>query len=141
LLFNNTYDLPVLTTDSKCPNQVFYVRLVELNAICATYGLETWFTPNDDIRTWLLVMKHGSIKNAFWDVNNMKWRKWYKFDSSFLFNNTYGLTVHTKNTKIPNQVSYAWWSIYRLFVTNRCWKRDYLQIIIFVYDCSTWGLN
>jgi hypothetical protein len=29
------------------------------------------------------------------------------------------------------------WSIYRIFVRNRDWKRDFLQIMIFVYDCST----
>jgi hypothetical protein len=29
------------------------------------------------------------------------------------------------------------WSIYRLFVLNRCWKRDSLEMMIFVYVCST----
>jgi hypothetical protein len=29
------------------------------------------------------------------------------------------------------------WSIYRLFVLNRGWKRDSLQIMIFVYFCLT----
>jgi hypothetical protein len=32
------------------------------------------------------------------------------------------------------------WSIYRLLVLNRAWKRVSLQIIIFVYVCSTWGI-
>jgi hypothetical protein len=32
------------------------------------------------------------------------------------------------------------WSIYRLFVLNTGWKRDCLQIIIFVYVCYTWGM-
>jgi hypothetical protein len=89
LLFNNTYDLPVLTTVSKCPNQVFYVWLVELNTFCAKYLLETWLTTNHDIRKFLLDMLHGSTKNAFCDVNNKKWREWCEFDSPFLFNNTY----------------------------------------------------
>jgi hypothetical protein len=31
------------------------------------------------------------------------------------------------------------WSIYRLFVLNSAWKRD-LQIMKFVYVCSTWTL-
>jgi hypothetical protein len=44
----NTYGLPVLTKDTKCPNQVFYV--------CAKYGLETSFSPNDDIRKYSLEM-------------------------------------------------------------------------------------
>jgi hypothetical protein len=29
------------------------------------------------------------------------------------------------------------WSIYRQFVLNMGWKRDYLQMMIFVYVCST----
>jgi hypothetical protein len=32
------------------------------------------------------------------------------------------------------------WSIYRLFVLNKGGKRDSLQIIIFVYVCSTWSI-
>jgi hypothetical protein len=40
-LFYNTWGLPVLTKDTKCPNQVFYVLLVDLQIICAKYGLET----------------------------------------------------------------------------------------------------
>jgi hypothetical protein len=31
-------------------------------------------------------------------------------------------------------------SIYRLFVPNTSWKRDSLQVMIFVYVCSTWGM-
>jgi hypothetical protein len=57
-LYNNTYVLTVLKMDTKCPDQVFYVWLVELHTICAIYGLETWFSPNADIRKYLLDMKH-----------------------------------------------------------------------------------
>jgi hypothetical protein len=32
------------------------------------------------------------------------------------------------------------WSIYRLFVLNRGWKRDTLQIMIFVYVRSSWSI-
>jgi hypothetical protein len=32
------------------------------------------------------------------------------------------------------------WSIYRLFVLNRCWKPHSFQIMIFVYVCSTWSI-
>jgi hypothetical protein len=32
------------------------------------------------------------------------------------------------------------WTIYRLFVLNRGWKIDSIQIMIFVYVCSTWGI-
>jgi hypothetical protein len=84
-----THILHVLAKEFKYPNEVFYVWLVELNSICAKYGLETCFTHNDDIRNCLLEMKHRSTKNAFWDVSNKKWCKWCEFDSPFLFNNTY----------------------------------------------------
>jgi hypothetical protein len=43
-------------------------------------------------------------KNAFWNMNNKKWCKWCKVVSSFLFNNSYALTVITMNTKCPNQI-------------------------------------
>jgi hypothetical protein len=33
-----------------------------------------------------------------------------------------------------------YWSIHKLFVLNRCWKSDSLQIMIFVYICSTWSV-
>jgi hypothetical protein len=94
-LFSNTYGLPVLTKDTKCPNQVFYLWLVDLETICAKYDLETWFAPNDVIRKCLFDMKHGWTKHAFWDVNNKKWRWWCKFVSPLLFNNSYDLPVLT----------------------------------------------
>jgi hypothetical protein len=33
------------------------------------------------------------------------------------------------------------WSIYRLFVLNRAWKRDSIKIMIFIYVFSTWGID
>jgi hypothetical protein len=81
--------------------------MVDLEAICAKYGLETWFSPNDDNRKYLLDMKHGSTKYAFWNVSNKKWRIWCKFVWPFLFNNTYGLPVLKKDTKCPNKVFYV----------------------------------
>jgi hypothetical protein len=67
--------------------------IVDLPSICAKYRLETWLYPNDDISKCLFDMKHTWTKNAFWDLNNKKWRKWCKFDSHFLFNIIYGLPV------------------------------------------------
>jgi hypothetical protein len=32
------------------------------------------------------------------------------------------------------------WSIYRLFVQNKRWKRDSFQVVIFVDACSTWRI-
>jgi hypothetical protein len=45
--------------DTKCPNEVFSVWLVELQTIYAKYGLEMWLSPNSDIRICLLDMKHA----------------------------------------------------------------------------------
>jgi hypothetical protein len=102
--------------------------------------LKTWFPPNDDIRKCLLDMKHGWTKKAFWDVNNKKCRKWCKFVSPLLL---ITLMDYLCSQWTPDvQIKYLMfdWSIYRLFVLNSCWNRDSLQIMIFVYVCSTWTL-
>jgi hypothetical protein len=78
-------------------------RLFVLNTGWKTDSLQMM-----NIRKCLLDMRHGSNVNAFWDVNNKKWRIWYKFDASFLFNNCYGSPVLTKDTKFPNQVFYVY---------------------------------
>jgi hypothetical protein len=88
----------------------------------------------------LLVMRHIWTKSAFWDQNNKKWRKWCQFASPFLFQNSYGLPVLTNDFKCPNHVYYVWLVDLQTFVLNRAWKRDSLQIMIFVYVCSTWGV-
>jgi hypothetical protein len=132
-LFNSTYGLPVLTIVTSYPNHVFYYWLVELQAICANRVCKS-FSPNNNIRICLLDMRHSWITNAFWGVNNKKWRKWWKFVSPLLFNNSYGLPMFTIDTKSPNQVLY-----YRL-VLNRAWTRDSLQIIIIIYVYSSWTI-
>jgi hypothetical protein len=38
------------------------------------------------------------------------------------------------------QTKYFNWSINRLFVLNRGWKRDSFEIMIFVNVCSTWSI-
>jgi hypothetical protein len=86
------------------PNVQIKYFMFDLQTTCAKNGLETLFSPHDDIRKCLLDMKHGSTKNAFCVVNNKKWRKWCKFVSPFLFNITYGLPVLTMDTKCQNQV-------------------------------------
>jgi hypothetical protein len=100
-LFNNTY---VYLCCQWTPNVLIKYFMID----GAKQGLETWLSPNNDIVICCLDMKHSCTKNAFWEVNNMKWRKLYKFVSFFLFNSTYGLTVHRKNTKSPNKVFYVW---------------------------------
>jgi hypothetical protein len=60
-----------------------------------------------------------------------------------LFNLTYLITLMTYlcSLRTPNvQMEYFMfdWSILTLFVLNRGWKRDSLQIMIFVYVYLTW---
>jgi hypothetical protein len=133
LLFNNPNDLLVFTTEFKCPNQVFYVWLVDLMSICAKYGLETWFTPNDDIRKCLFDMKQGSIKNAFCGVHNKKWRKWCEFVSPFLFNNAYGYLCSqwTPNVLIKN----FFFFFYYIGAGNIT-----LRLLRFLVGASTWSI-
>jgi hypothetical protein len=110
-----TLGLPVLTMDTKCPNQVLYDWLV-LN--------RGWKrdSPNNDIRICLLDMRHSWTKNDLRDVNYKKWRKWSKFVSLFLFNNTYGLPVFKMETKSPNQVCHDWEVDLQAFVLNSGWN-------------------
>jgi hypothetical protein len=137
LLYNNTYGLPMLTMDTKCPKQVFFVWMFDLHNICAKQRLETWITPNNGIRTCLLDMSHIWTKKAFWDVNNRKWRKWCKIVSiSYLTTlKAYLCSQFTRN--MQNNYFMFICSIFTLFVLNRAWKRDSLLIIIYVYVCST----
>jgi hypothetical protein len=87
--------------------------------ICSTLNLvelktrfETWITIND--------------------VNSVS-----LFHRSYLIS----LMVYLRSQQTPNvQINYfmCYCSIFTLFVLNRGCKRDYLQIMLFVYVCSTW---
>jgi hypothetical protein len=104
------------------------------------FELNTWFHPNDDIPINLFDMQRSWIKNVFWDLNNKKCRKLCKFDSPFFFNNTYGLLGLTMAPNVQIKYFMFDWSIYRLLVLNRVWKRDSHQMMIFVYVCSTYSV-
>jgi hypothetical protein len=67
--------------------------------------------------------------NARNEVNGEYW-------SPFLFINCFGL--HFSQWAPIVQIKYLMldWTIYRLFLLNTGWKRDSLQILIFVYVCS-----
>jgi hypothetical protein len=107
-LSNNTYGLPVLTKDTTCPNQVFNAWLVDLQTICAKYGLESWLSPNDDIRISFIDMQSSWTKNEIWNLKCKKWCKWCIMVSPLLFNNSFGLPVLTIGTNCLNQVFYVW---------------------------------
>jgi hypothetical protein len=130
----------VLTKDTKCPNQVLYVWFVDLQTICAKLGLETWLFPNHDIRICLLDIKHSWTKMSFetWIIRN-------DVNGVCLFHLPYLITLMAYRClqRTPNiQFKYLMfdWSIYRLFVLNRGWKHDSLQMMIFLNVCSTWSI-
>jgi hypothetical protein len=86
-------------------------------------------------------MSHSWTKSVCWDVNNKKWRKWCKFvNLSFLL--TFVAYLCSQRT-LNVQIKYFMfdWSIYRLLVLNRGWKRDSIQIMIFVPVCPKWSID
>jgi hypothetical protein len=69
----------------------------------------------------------------------MKWRNVFFFNLSYLI----PLKAYLRSQRTPNvKIIYFIfdWSIYRTFVLNRRWKRDSLQVMIFVKVCSTWSM-
>jgi hypothetical protein len=131
----------MLTTDTKCAYQVLYVLLVELLNICAKQGLETRISPNNVIRICLLDMSHIWTKNAFWDVNNRKWRKWCKIHSPFFSNNNYGLPVLTMDNKYPKQYSICAKDALEIWFS----PNDIRKYLLDMKNCSTkyafWVVN
>jgi hypothetical protein len=114
--------------------------LFDLQTICAKYGLETWFTPNHDIRIYLLDVKHSWTNARFqtWitrnDVNGESF-----FHLSYLMT----LMVYLCSQRTPNvQIKFFMFdcSIYSLLVLNTGCKPDSFQMMIFVNVCSTWGM-
>jgi hypothetical protein len=100
---------------------------------------------------------------VFWDLNNIKWRKWWiwsivehktRFETWITRNDVNCVSLFNLSYLINLMVYLCWqwtpnvqnkffmfvWSIYRRFVLNTGWKRDSFQIMIFVYICSTWNL-
>jgi hypothetical protein len=85
-------------------------------------------------------MQRSWTKNEFW---NLKWSKWCIYVPHFLINNHFGAghwayfcTPWTPNIEIMYFMFD--WSIYRLFVLNRFWNPDSLQMMIFV--CSSFNV-
>jgi hypothetical protein len=103
--------------------------------------VQTCISPNNDICTCLLDMKHRLTKNVFWEVNNKKWRYGLSlFHLSYLKTlMSYLCSQRTPIAQINNFMLDC--SIYTLFVLNRGRKQDPLQIMIFVYISSTWSLG
>jgi hypothetical protein len=111
----------------------FYFWLVHLQAICAKYGLETWFPPNDDIRIFCSTCSVVEVKTLFetWrarnDVIGVYW-----FHLSYLITVLaflLCLNVLTMDTNFRYLVLYVW-----LFdIQNICSKYG-LETSIFPND-------
>jgi hypothetical protein len=141
--FHLSYLITLLATCAhKWPNQLFYVWLVDLQTICAKYVLETWLSLQ------IIIFEFVS---STWSIFELKthfetWIKWNDLNGVRLFPLSYLITLmaYLCAQRTPNiQIKYFMldWSIYRIFVINRGWKRDSLQIMIFAYICSTWDID
>jgi hypothetical protein len=139
-LFNETYGLHVLTTETKCQNQEFYVdlsiyRIFVLNRACKHFFLH--------IMIFVYVC-------SIWRIVELKsrfdsWRTRNVVNGVSMFHLSYLMTLMsflcsqwTPNVQIKYFVFH--WSIYILFVLNGTCKRDPLQMTIFVNICSTWSI-
>jgi hypothetical protein len=120
--------------ETKCPNQVFY----------------DWLVLNRGRKRDLLQIMILLYVGSTWSIVELKmhfetWITWNDVNGISLFHLSYIITrmayMCTQRTqKVQIKCFMFEWSIYRLFVTNKCWKRDYLEIITFVYVWSTWGI-
>jgi hypothetical protein len=140
-------------------NDVNGVRMFHLYYIITlmAYLCSQW-TPNIESNS-LFVPKTG------WKCDSLQimkfvnvWSKWSmvhlktRFETWITLNDVNGvslfhlsylitLVVYLRSQQTPNgQIKYFMcdWSIFTVFVLNRVWKRDSLQIRIFVHVCSTW---
>jgi hypothetical protein len=120
----------VLTMDTKFRNQVFYVWLVDLQTICIKYELETWI---------VYVCSTCSAVEQKTGCEPWITRKVVNSVNLFHFSYLISLPAYLSSQWAPNvQIKYFMfdWSVYRLLMINRGWKRDSHQMMIFVYVCS-----
>jgi hypothetical protein len=107
---------------TNCPNQINNVCLVDLQYNCINRGMK-YDSPQIMISvnvcsTWRLV----ELKSCFetWMTRN-------------------DVRVSYLITLMALLFMFVW-SIYRLFVLSRSWKRDSLQMMVFLNVCSTWSM-
>jgi hypothetical protein len=136
-LFNNTSGLPVLTMGTKCPNQVFYVWLGDLQ----TFALNTWWKRDSLQMIFLYVCSTFSVVELKTCFESLITRNDVNDVNLFLFSYLITLVLYMCShcsINIQIVVFIFEWSIYILFLLNRWWKLlDPLQMIKFVYVCST----
>jgi hypothetical protein len=140
-LFYLSYLITVMAylCSQRTPNvQINYFMFVPSTDYLCLILAGILISSNDDFRKCFLDMMQGWTKNAFWYEN-------IKNDvNGFLhLPNLISLVVYLCSQWTPHiQIKYFMFdfSIYSLFEINRGWKRDSLQILIFVYVCSAWGI-
>jgi hypothetical protein len=134
-----TYGFIVITIENKCPIKYFMFdwsiyRLFVLNRVWKREYLHIMI-----FEFCFLHMRQSLNKNAFWnlikrnDVNGVSF-----FHLTYLIS----LMVYQFSQRTPNVlIKYFMfdWSIYRLFVLNRGWKRDSIHIMIFQFVSSKWS--
>jgi hypothetical protein len=132
------------------------------------YLCSQW-TPNVQIKCFIFVWSIDSLfvlnwawKHVFpqlmifvivcsaWDIVKLNtcfetWTTRNDLNGVGLFNLSYLITlmIYLWSQRTPNvKINYFMfdWSMNRLFVLNRGWKRVSLQIVLFVYVFSTWGI-
>jgi hypothetical protein len=109
--------------------------------------LSSQWTPNVQIKYFMF---DWSIYGLF--VLNRAWKPVslqimifvYMVNGGSLFQLSYLITLmaYLCSQLTSVQIMYLMfnWSNYRLFVLNKGWKRVSLQIMLFVYICSKWGI-
>jgi hypothetical protein len=131
--FYNTYGLPVLSMDTKCPKQVFEVSLVNLHTFVLNWAWKRFIL---QIMLFVFVCLVWGIVEI-----NTRFETYIKISDIncvSLFNLYYLITimVYLYSQRTPNvKINYFLidWSMNRIFVLNRGWKHVSLQIMIFVY--------
>jgi hypothetical protein len=127
--------------DTKCPNQVFYVLLFDQQTIIVQN--RSWRRDPLQIRLFVIICPTWSKVQQ--KLSFESWIPRNDVNGVYLFLLSYVITVmaYLCSQWTPNiQIKYLMfrWSIYRLLVLSRGRIRECLQIIIFVYVCSTWSI-
>jgi DNA-directed RNA polymerase subunit RPC12/RpoP len=121
---------------TKYRNHVFYVWLVDLQTIALNTGWKY-----DSLQMMIFVCLFA-IQRSWFKTRFESWITWNDVNNVNLFLFSYLITLMLylcSHCAPPVQIVYSIfdWSIYILFLLSRGWKLEPLQMIIFVYFCST----
>jgi hypothetical protein len=124
--------------DTKYPNKLFSIWLDGLFVLNSG-----WERDSLKIVIFLYVCPTCSVVNL--KTRFETWKARNDVNGVSLFHLSYLITLmaYLCSGWTPNaQIKYYMfhWSIYTLFVLNRAWKHDFLQIMKFEYSGSTWSI-